>query len=149
MFVTRTPETQSLLHDDSLYAQTRWVCGVRVIGRSRVRSWEGWPEDVRDVLRLWNRHRRLSFQGMDVVGRIPPQPTFKCPDCERFINPSGSTACQLDGVLVCDDCMVTRVRAALSPEPECTCGSSPTPTQHDFFCPWREWWLSLREAGRA
>lgn len=96
----------------SMYEATRIVSGVVLHARSKVRSWEGWPADVRETLLSWNRLRLLSFVGMDTVGRILPQPTFKCPDCERFINPSGSTACKLEGVLICDDCMIDRARAA-------------------------------------
>lgn len=32
-------------------------------------------------------------------------------------------------------------------EPECTCGGSPSPTQHRLFCPWRTWWLTRPECG--
>jgi hypothetical protein len=29
-------------------------------------------------------------------------------------------------------------------EPVCTCGGTRTPTQHNVFCPWREWWLECQ-----
>lgn len=96
--------------NESVYRETREESGVTVYWRSRIASWAGWPSDVVEALRTWNKDRRLRFVGMDTIGRIPPQPTFKCPDCERFINPSGSTAAKLDGALVCDDCVILRVR---------------------------------------
>jgi hypothetical protein len=92
----------------NLYSGTRWVSGVRIVCEPRVKSWAGWPDDVRDTLHAWNRERRLSFVGAFVGW----QHTFKCPDCERFIDPSGTTACRLDGSLICDDCIVRRARKA-------------------------------------
>lgn len=94
----------------TVYAETREQSGVTVYCRSRIASWDGWPADVVDVLHGWNKDRRLRFVGMDTISRVPPQASFKCPDCERFINPSGSTAAKLDDALVCDDCVILRVR---------------------------------------
>lgn len=37
-------------------------------------------------------------------------------------------------------------RAFGTEAPACTCGYNPTPTQHRFFCPWRQWYLQSREA---
>lgn len=94
-----------------MYQETREVSGVTLHTRSRIRSWEGWPDDVRETLRSWNRLRLLSFVGMDTIARVPPQPSFKCVDCGRFINPSGSTACKLEDYLICDDCIIDRARS--------------------------------------
>lgn len=94
----------------TVYRETRSESGVVVFCRSAITTWDGWPDDVRDIVHAWNRARRLRFAGMDVIGRVPPQPSFKCPDCERFVNSSGSTAAKLDEALVCDDCVIKRAR---------------------------------------
>jgi predicted RNA-binding Zn-ribbon protein involved in translation (DUF1610 family) len=76
--------------------------GVDVWANSRILSWEGWPEDVVEIVRYWNRDKRLRFNYTSL--------TFKCPDCSRFVNAKGSTAARLDGAYVCDDCVIRRAR---------------------------------------
>lgn len=70
---------------------------------SPIKSWKDWPDDVRETLRDWNRGKGLSFRGWQI---------FKCPDCEWFCKPQKyGTAC-LNGVHICDDCLIDRVRNA-------------------------------------
>lgn len=90
------------MEPSTVYRDTREAGGTVVHCDSAIRSWEGWPDDVRETIQRWNRARRLRF----VYTRL----TFKCPDCRRFISAVGSTACQLDHKLVCDDCVIERVR---------------------------------------
>jgi hypothetical protein len=68
----------------------------------RVKSWEGWPADVLETLRAWNRLRELSFP---YVSRV-----FSCPFCEDYIDHRGTTCCRLNGTLICDDCLVAKAR---------------------------------------
>jgi predicted RNA-binding Zn-ribbon protein involved in translation (DUF1610 family) len=70
---------------------------------SKVRSWGGWPEDVVERLRAWNRNGHLSFV---YLSRI-----FTCPGCGDFIDSRGSTAARFFEGLLCDDCLVFEARA--------------------------------------
>lgn len=79
---------------------------VAVKPPSGISSWDGWPDDVRDTLWAWNhgypKDSRLSF-------RWTSRRVFKCPDCDEFcVQP---LAAELDDVLLCDDCLIARVRA--------------------------------------
>jgi hypothetical protein len=75
---------------------------------TNIKSWGGWPDDVRPILWKWNHghpgESRLRFtnNGFDV---------FKCPDCQEFCKqPLGA---ELDGDFICDDCLIGRARAAI------------------------------------
>lgn len=69
----------------------------------RVKSWEGWPDDVRETLRAWNRSGALSF--------LWSQRVFQCPECARYVDNRGTTACRLGDETVCDDCIVAKARS--------------------------------------
>lgn len=88
----------------SLY---KWKDEDGVVYGPRVRSWGGWPDDIRDEVRRWNSARGLSFVYLH-------QRVFECDDCHRYIDHDGSTVCSLKGVLLCDDCLAARARAHLS-----------------------------------
>lgn len=76
-----------------------------------IKSWGGWPDDVRDILRAWNKQRRLAF----VHGgrcRINGVGYFTCEyDCKRFIRSLGYMDAKLDGRLICEDCLIEIARA--------------------------------------
>lgn len=69
---------------------------------SSIVTWDGWPDDVREIVRRWNADGRLRF----VYLGMP----FACPYCRRRVDSAGSTACRLHGLFVCDDCMIERAR---------------------------------------
>lgn len=77
-----------------------------------VSSWSGWPDDVRERLRRWNREFLLSFRrGGD----------FICDGCCREIqaHPNGNAVVRpwrkAHGVLRCEDCMIALARAYETP----------------------------------
>ena len=106
----------------SAYRREILVAGVPVRCDSLIKSWAGWPGDVVETIRRWNRQGRLSFVYLRAMwGGYATgfeARTFKCSDCAGFFNPSGSTACRLDGALYCDDCIITRAASggALTPQ---------------------------------
>jgi hypothetical protein len=91
----------------TVYQADRQQAGICIVTSSRVKSWEGWPDDVRETLRHWNCRRALSFR---YTHRL-----FKCPDCERFIDPAGTAACHLHESFICDDCIIDRARMTADP----------------------------------
>lgn len=95
---------------ESVYRKARSVSGVMVYADSEIKDWGGWPDDVREIIRGWNKDKRLRFVGMDIIGRNPPQDSFKCPGCSRFINSSPSTSAKFDSTLICDDCLINLAR---------------------------------------
>jgi hypothetical protein len=81
---------------------------------SGIQSWEGWPDDVRDIIRDWNRRCGLSF----VRGRI-----FKCDDCGEFCEPAAHGDAVFRGTLrLCDDCVIARARAGYKPPQQWAAG---------------------------
>lgn len=86
----------------TVYTSEQAYGGIAVVSNSSIVSWNGWPEDVVDIVRRWNSDGRLRF----VYTRL----TFKCLDCKRFVNAAGSTAAQFDHALMCDDCVIARAR---------------------------------------
>lgn len=78
--------------------------------KSGITCWSGWPDDVVETLRKWNRQGKLSFRGSQV---------FKCIDCALFCEPQSFTAAMLRYKThgkwhklgnVCDDCLIARAR---------------------------------------
>lgn len=91
--------------------------------RSEINSWEGWPDDVRDLLRHWNRQRRLSFRGGSFDwGRIGVQPrysgagfdftqaVFRCTSCQAPCETHPSGRAELDLRPYCDPCLIELAR---------------------------------------
>lgn len=82
---------------------------VSVKPTSGITNWGQWPDDVEPTLRKWNGsgghnhifRSRLSFSWFSDV--------FKCPDCQEFCRQHKPA--QLDGDLICDDCLIDRARA--------------------------------------
>lgn len=93
---------------------------------SGISTWEGWPDDVRRVLKTWNsgmglrgadkatRRHWLSFR-RSLSGSLfsPHLSVFKCADCSQFCKPHPSGAAVLDDDWLCDDCLIDRARAYL------------------------------------
>lgn len=85
--------------------------GIAVVYDSAIKDWSGWPDDVVEVVRAWNRAHRLRFvYPHEIYEALFPSCIFRCRGCSRFIDPAGSTACRLDGEVVCDDCVIDRAR---------------------------------------
>lgn len=91
--------------------------------RSEINSWEGWPDDVRDLLRHWNKQRRLSFRGGSFDwGRIGAQPryrqggfdftqaVFRCHSCQAPCETHPSGRAELDARPYCDLCLIALAR---------------------------------------
>lgn len=76
---------------------------VAIKPSSRIGSWDGWPEDVRDTLWGWNH------KGGDHALSFRENAVFKCPGCEQFCRQHNGAV--LDGVPVCDDCLIGRARS--------------------------------------
>lgn len=77
-----------------------------------INTWSGWPVDVVETLRKWNRGR-LSFRRTQTGSIFEPDvATFKCVDCAQFCKAHRHGAAQLDGDWLCDDCLIARARAA-------------------------------------
>lgn len=79
---------------------------------SAINSWPGWPEDVYETLWAWN-HRKV--EAGQLVSRLSfgrRTGVFKC-DCGEFCLPHRGGAAVLDGVPLCDDCLIARARAEL------------------------------------
>lgn len=74
----------------------------------RVSGWQGWPDDVRDRLRAWNKAFLLSFHR---------GPNFLCSGCARPIkaHPNGDAVVRpwrkAHGVTRCEDCLIALARA--------------------------------------
>jgi hypothetical protein len=80
---------------------------VPVKPASSISTWDGWPDDVREIIRDWNRRCGLSFAGHGV---------FKCWDCEEFCQAqAGGAAVFRDREALCDDCLIARARAGYKP----------------------------------
>ena len=88
------------------------MTGSRKLGRiypvdvkqpSNIDNWGKWPEDVEATIRDWNRGKGLSFAWIG---------TFKCEDCQKFCKAHRYGAAQLNGVPLCDDCLIARARQA-------------------------------------
>lgn len=76
---------------------------------SGITTWNGWPADVVDTLRRWNRRgdrHSLSFSGHGV---------FKCWECKAFCEPQKYGTAVLDGNQVCDECLIDLARAPRVP----------------------------------
>lgn len=91
--------------------------------RSEINGWDGWPEDVRDLLRHWNKQRRLSFRGGSFDwGRIGVQPrysrgrldfsqaVFRCFKCQAPCKTHPSGRAELDSRPYCDACLIELAR---------------------------------------
>ena len=84
--------------------------GVEIKPASGIVNWAGWPDDVRDLLRGWNRGSKdrpmkLSFYRRGL---------FDCADCGARCEPASSGVAFLNGRWLCDDCLISRARAFLS-----------------------------------
>lgn len=90
---------------------------------SEIASWEGWPDDVRGLLRHWNHQRRLSFRGGSFhFARLPGQDrlrgqvrdrtqvVFECARCHAPCETHPCGRATLDGRPFCDDCLVALAR---------------------------------------
>jgi len=74
---------------------------------TKINGWNGWPEDVVETLRHWNRgHRGLTFSR---AGNV-----FKCTDCAAFCEVHIHGGAVLNGDPLCDDCLIGRARAVTS-----------------------------------
>jgi hypothetical protein len=81
---------------------------------SPIKTWDGWPDDVRAIIRDWNHRCGLSF----VRG-----PVFKCADCEAFCEPAPNGDAVFRGTLhLCDDCVIARARAGYKPRQHWSAG---------------------------
>lgn len=80
--------------------------------RSGIESWDSWPEDVRALLKQWNKERDLTFTRIDdVVGAYPI--IFQCEVCHEWYRPSKNGVCVYFDKAMCDHCMVIHARASL------------------------------------
>jgi hypothetical protein len=82
---------------------------VAIKPKSAITTWGGWPDDVRDLLHVWNRYASAHSLSFRRSGNV-----FKCMDCEQFCEPAESGAAVLDGDWLCDDCLIQRARANTS-----------------------------------
>jgi hypothetical protein len=82
--------------------------GVAVYSDSEIEDWAGWPEQIVGIVRAWNDAHRLRFVYPHEIFEVFPSCIFRCRGCSRFVDPAGSTACRLDGEVVCDDCVIDR-----------------------------------------
>jgi hypothetical protein len=75
---------------------------------SPIRSWDGWPDDVRAWLRARNssRERRLTF-------RYVRGNAFRCATCREWHEVPGTIAV-FDGLSLCDDCLTIIARFKLA-----------------------------------
>lgn len=71
---------------------------------SRIKSWDGWPEDVVAALRDANKRKVLSF-----VYTLPNS-IFKCEACLVWHMVPGTVAV-LNGEALCDDCLIIIARS--------------------------------------
>lgn len=91
------------IEPDTVYLAIKFGA-TPIYSSSSIVTWKDWPADVRDVVRRWNGpDHRLRFVYL-------PMSTFVCFDCLRRIDVGNATACKLDGLLFCDDCVIGRVR---------------------------------------
>jgi hypothetical protein len=83
---------------------------------SGISSWADWPDDVRDILRAWNKERfndgyRLRFEMTSVLG-LPPS-TFICREClEEHYEPDYGVAL-FEGKTLCDPCLIASARRSI------------------------------------
>lgn len=80
---------------------------------STISDWSGWPDDVREVLRHWNRYTvgYLSFRrSYEFPGRLR---TFRCGDCHELAYHHANGTAVIGGQALCDDCLIVRARVAL------------------------------------
>jgi hypothetical protein len=100
------------------YESVTTVAGVTVYFKPKIRTWDGWPDSVRETLLHWNSQRRLTFLSCRAMwGGYATgfeSLTCKCVECGDFFNPTLSTACELDGRLICDDCIIDLAAAGIS-----------------------------------
>ncbi len=90
----------------------RPIYPVAVKPPSGIKTWSGWPDDVRPVISRWNHEKGgLSFCNSRL---------FKCPDCGEFCREHNG--CVFDRLrepeYVCDDCVIARARHFLASQPE-------------------------------
>lgn len=75
-----------------------------------ISDWPGWPSDVQEVLRSWNRRHLLSFVRHGV---------FICTVCHRSIqsHPNGNahlrTKAEQMGKPLCEQCLIAAARFAM------------------------------------
>lgn len=82
---------------------------------SKINSWEGWPDDVREVLRSWNKKGDLSFRGLwywSALGSGYPAHVFKCSGCGEFHIPHKHGKAVYKGDPYCDPCMIELARSS-------------------------------------
>ena len=79
---------------------------IRVHARSGIEGWSGWPGDVVDTLRFWNRHSLLTF------ARLLPHRIFQCEGCHDWHEPARNGVAVYGGKAYCDGCLVVIARAS-------------------------------------
>lgn len=75
----------------------------------KIKSWNGWPEDVRNIILRWNNSKDLSFSYTG-TGSVNGIQYFICDDCNRFIEVRGSDRCVFKGASYCEDCLIELAR---------------------------------------
>jgi hypothetical protein len=90
----------------NLAVEAELMLGQAIKPTSGIESWVGWPADVRELLREWNRGTRdrpmkLSFYRRGI---------FDCADCGVRCEPARSGVAYLNGSWLCDDCLIDRAR---------------------------------------
>lgn len=81
---------------------------VRFKAASGIKTWDGWPDDVRNLLKSWNsgEHHHLSFRC-----KTTPNEISYCIGCQEWFD-ADSTFAYVKGVPVCDDCLIVHARIA-------------------------------------
>lgn len=85
---------------------------LRVMPVSRIVSWKGWPDDVRERLRGWNRERALTFTRIGFWGE---QHVFQCSGCSEWHEPPVNGVAVLSGNAYCDLCLIVLCRSGFVP----------------------------------
>lgn len=94
----------------NLAVEAEEMLGQEIKPASGIESWGSWPDDVRDLLREWNRGTldrpmKLSFYRRSI---------FDCADCRARCEPATSGVAYLNARWLCDDCLIDVARSALS-----------------------------------
>lgn len=80
---------------------------IRVRRKSGIESWAGWPENVVEALRRWNKEKRLSFRQINLWHETT---IFRCEGCLEWQEPAGNGVAVLDGLAICDPCLIANAR---------------------------------------
>lgn len=81
---------------------------IEIEYRSGIESWGGWPDDVVNTLKLWNKRGELTFTRIGVLGK---RRVFRCVTCQKWHEPASNGVAVKDGHAYCDGCLIVLARA--------------------------------------